>query len=198
LGILKTPGNMGFDIVVAEGQSIGTPLSFGGPTVGWFATKKEFARLVPGRIIGESRDSNNMKTYVMTLRAREQDIRREKASSNICTNQTLNAIGSAIHLCWLGPEGIYSMGYQAMQKANYLKNRLTDENIEVLNHKSSIREFVIKTTKNTDTVIEGMADEGFLAGIKYDDNHLLIAVTEKRTKKELDNYVDAMKKVLNE
>ena len=106
LGILKTPGNMGFDIVVAEGQSIGTPLSFGGPTVGWFATKKEFARLVPGRIIGESRDSNNMKTYVMTLRAREQDIRREKASSNICTNQTLNAIGSAIHLCWLGPEGI--------------------------------------------------------------------------------------------
>ena len=90
------------------------------------------------------------------------------------------------------------MGYQAMQKANYLKNKLTDENIEVLNHKSSIREFVIKITKNTDTVIEGMADEGFLAGIKYDDNHLLIAVTEKRTKKELDNYVDAMKKVLNE
>ncbi len=90
------------------------------------------------------------------------------------------------------------MGYQAMQKANYLKNKLTDENIEVLNHKSSIREFVIKTTKNTDTVIEGMADEGFLAGIKYDDNHLLIAVTEKRTKKELDNYVKSMKKVFNE
>ena len=198
LGILKTPGNMGFDIVVAEGQSIGTPLSFGGPTVGWFATKKEYARLVPGRIIGESRDSNNMKTYVMTLRAREQDIRREKASSNICTNQTLNAIGSAIHLCWLGPEGIYSMGYQAMQKANYLKNRLKEEDIEILNHKSSIREFIIKTPKNSDLVIEGMADKGFLAGIKYDDNHLLIAVTEKRTKQELENYVDAIKKVLNE
>ena len=198
LGILKTPGNMGFDIVVAEGQSIGTPLSFGGPTVGWFATKKEYARLVPGRIIGESRDSNNMKSYVMTLRAREQDIRREKASSNICTNQTLNAIGSAIHLCWLGPEGIYSMGYQAMQKANYLKNRLNEENIEILNDKSSIREFVIKTSKNSDLVIDGMADEGFLAGIKYDDNHLLVAVTEKRTKQELDSYVNAIKKVLNE
>ena len=198
LGILKTPGNMGFDIVVAEGQSIGTPLSFGGPTVGWFATKKEFARLVPGRIIGESRDGNNIKTYVMTLRAREQDIRREKASSNICTNQTLNAIGSAIHLCWLGPEGIYTMGYQAMQKANYMKNKLIEENIEVINKDSSIREFLIKTEKDVDIVIDEMSDEGYLAGIKYDKNQLLIAVTEKRTKKEIDRYVNSLKKVINE
>ena len=90
------------------------------------------------------------------------------------------------------------MGYQAMQKANYLKNRLNEENIEILNDKSSIREFVIKTSKNSDLVIDGMADEGILAGIKYDDNHLLVAVTEKRTKQELDSYVDAIKKVLNE
>ncbi len=198
LGILKTPGNMGFDIVVAEGQSIGTPLSFGGPTVGWFATKKEFARLVPGRIIGESRDSNNIKTYVMTLRAREQDIRREKASSNICTNQTLNAIGSAIHLCWLGPEGIYTMGFQAMQKANYMKNKLIKENIEVLNKDSSIREFLIKTEKDVDIVIDKMADDGYLAGIKYSNNQILIAVTEKRTKDEIDRYVNTLKKVLDE
>ena len=198
LGILKTPGNMGFDIVVAEGQSIGTPLSFGGPTVGWFATKKEFARLVPGRIIGESRDSNNIKTYVMTLRAREQDIRREKASSNICTNQTLNAIGSAIHLCWLGPEGIYTMGFQAMQKANYMKNKLIKENIEVLNKDTSIREFLIKTEKDVDIVIDKMADDGYLAGIKYNNKQLLIAVTEKRTKDEIDRYVNTLKKVLDE
>ncbi|MFL2648153.1 MAG: aminomethyl-transferring glycine dehydrogenase subunit GcvPA [Candidatus Actinomarinales bacterium] len=198
LGILKTPGNMGFDIVVAEGQSIGTPLSFGGPTVGWFATKKEFARLVPGRIIGESRDSNNIKTYVMTLRAREQDIRREKASSNICTNQTLNAIGSAIHLCWLGPEGIYTMGFQAMQKANYMKNKLIEENIEVLNKDTSIREFLIKTEKDVDIVIDKMADDGYLAGIKYSNNQILIAVTEKRTKDEIDRYVNTLKKVLDE
>ena len=111
LGILKSPGSMGFDIVVSEGQSMGSSLSFGGPTVGWFATRKELARLVPGRIIGESRDSNNTKTYVMTLRAREQDIRREKASSNICTNQTLNAVGSTIHLSWLGPQGLYAVSY---------------------------------------------------------------------------------------
>ena len=198
LGILKTPGNMGFDIVVAEGQSIGTPLSFGGPTVGWFATKKEFARLVPGRIIGESRDSNNIKTYVMTLRAREQDIRREKASSNICTNQTLNAIGSAIHLCWLGPEGIYTMGYQAMQKANYMKNKLIEENIDVLNKDTSIREFLIKTEKDVDIVIDEMSEEGYLAGIEYDKNQLLVAVTEKRTKEEIDRYVSSLKKVINE
>jgi glycine dehydrogenase subunit 1 len=188
---------MGFDIVVAEGQSIGTPLSFGGPTVGWFATKKEYARLVPGRIIGESRDSNNNKTYVMTLRAREQDIRREKASSNICTNQTLNAIGSAIHLSWLGPEGIYTMGYQAMQKANYMKNLLTKSNIQVLNKETSIREFLINVDKNVDEVIDHMANNGYLAGIKYSDNQLLIAVTEKRTKKEIDKYVELLNEVLN-
>ena len=197
LGILKTPGNMGFDIVVAEGQSIGTPLSFGGPTVGWFATKKEYARLVPGRIIGESRDSNNNKTYVMTLRAREQDIRREKASSNICTNQTLNAIGSAIHLSWLGPEGIYTMGYQAMQKANYMKNLLTKSNIRVLNKETSIREFLINVDKNVDEIIDHMGNNGYLAGIKYSDNQLLIAVTEKRTKKEIDKYVELLNEVLN-
>ena len=197
LGILKTPGNMGFDIVVAEGQSIGTPLSFGGPTVGWFATKKEYARLVPGRIIGESRDSNNNKTYVMTLRAREQDIRREKASSNICTNQTLNAIGSAIHLSWLGPEGIYTMGYQAMQKANYMKNLLTKSNIQVLNKETSIREFLINVDKNVDEVIDHMGNNGYLAGIKYSDNQLLIAVTEKRTKKEIDKYVELLNEVIN-
>ena len=198
LGILKTPGNMGFDIVVAEGQSIGTPLSYGGPTVGWFATKKEFARLVPGRIIGESRDSNNLKTYVMTLRAREQDIRREKASSNICTNQTLNAIASAIHLCWLGPEGIYTMGYQAMQKARYMKDLFIKNKVDVINNDLSIREFLIKTNKEPDILIDLMADRGFLAGIKYDDNHLLIAVTEKRTKQEIDQYIKNYIKVSND
>ena len=138
LGILKTPGSMGFDIVVAEGQSMGSSLSFGGPTVGWFATKKELARLVPGRIIGESRDANNTKTYVMTLRAREQDIRREKASSNICTNQTLNAVGSTIHLSWLGPQGLYEIGYQAIQKASYMKQQLMHQSLELHQYQLSI------------------------------------------------------------
>ena len=197
LGILKSPGSMGFDIVVAEGQSMGSPLSFGGPTVGWFATRKELARLVPGRIIGESRDSNNTKTYVMTLRAREQDIRREKASSNICTNQTLNAVGSTIHLSWLGPEGLYEIGYQAIQKASYMKQLLTDNNFNVLNHTSSLREFLVETKKSAEEVIHEMGSKGYLAGIKYDDNQILVAVTEKRTKTQIDNYVESLMEVDN-
>ena len=197
LGILKSPGSMGFDIVVAEGQSMGSPLSFGGPTVGWFATRKELARLVPGRIIGESRDSNNTKTYVMTLRAREQDIRREKASSNICTNQTLNAVGSTIHLSWLGPEGLYEIGYQAIQKASYMKQLLSDNNFNVLNHTSSLREFLVETDRSVDEVILSMGDKGILAGIKYDDNKILVAVTEKRTKAQIDEYVQSLTEVNN-
>jgi len=189
MGVLKTPGSMGFDIVVAEGQSMGSPLSFGGPTVGWFATKKDLARLVPGRIIGESRDAKNTKTYVMTLRAREQDIRREKASSNICTNQTLNAVGSTIHLSWLGPQGLYEIGYQAMQKAAYMKNSLKENGFSIANDTTSLREFVINTKSEASNVIEKMGNKGFLAGIKYSENQILTAVTEKRTKKEIDNFV---------
>ena len=197
LGILKSPGSMGFDIVVAEGQSMGSPLSFGGPTVGWFATRKELARLVPGRIIGESRDSNNTKTYVMTLRAREQDIRREKASSNICTNQTLNAVGSTIHLSWLGPEGLYEIGYQAIQKASYMKQLLSDNNFNVLNYTTSLREFLVETNRSAEEVILDMGAKGFLAGIKYDDNKILVAVTEKRTKAQIDDYVQLITEVNN-
>ena len=197
LGILKSPGSMGFDIVVSEGQSMGSSLSFGGPTVGWFATRKELARLVPGRIIGESRDSNNTKTYVMTLRAREQDIRREKASSNICTNQTLNAVGSTIHLSWLGPEGLYEIGYQAIQKASYMKQALIKNGFTVLNNNTSLREFLIQTKRLAEDVILEMGSKGFLAGIKYSDNEILIAVTEKRTREQIDNYVESLMEVDN-
>ena len=197
LGILKSPGSMGFDIVVSEGQSMGSSLSFGGPTVGWFATRKELARLVPGRIIGESRDSNNTKTYVMTLRAREQDIRREKASSNICTNQTLNAVGSTIHLSWLGPEGLYEIGYQAIQKASYMKQALIENGFTVLNNNTSLREFLIQTKRLAEDVILEMGSKGFLAGIKYSDNEILIAVTEKRTREQIDNYVESLMEVDN-
>ena len=199
LGVVESPGKMGFDVVVAEGQSIGSSLSFGGPTVGWFATKKEYARLVPGRLIGETVDSNNNKAYVMTLRTREQDIRREKASSNICTNQTLNAIGCAIHLSWLGPNGLKEMGYQSMQKAHYLKDKL-EKNFLLPLENNFVREFIVDVdTRTPEEVIRKMAKKGFLAGIsikKDNKNYLLVAVTEKRTKNELDSYAEALQEVV--
>ena len=133
----------------------------------------------------------------MTLRAREQDIRREKASSNICTNQTLNAIGSAIHLSWMGPEGIYQVGYQAIQKATYMKNELKKSGFNLKNDESSLREFLVETKVPVSKVITYMGSNGILAGIKYSDNELLVAVTEKRTKKEIDDYLKLFTEVNN-
>jgi glycine dehydrogenase subunit 1 len=133
----------------------------------------------------------------MTLRAREQDIRREKASSNICTNQTLNAIGSAIHLSWMGPEGIYQVGYQAIQKATYMKNELKKSGFNLKNDESSLREFLVETKVPVSKVLTYMGSNGILAGIKYSDNELLVAVTEKRTKKEIDDYLKLFTEVNN-
>ena len=122
---------------------------------------------------------------------------REKASSNICTNQTLNAVGSTIHLSWLGPQGLYEIGYQAIQKASYMKQQLLEHNFNISNQNNSLREFILETSRPAEDVILEMGAKGFLAGIKYSENEILVAVTEKRTKNEIDSYIASLQEVVN-
>jgi glycine dehydrogenase subunit 1 len=203
LGLLRNPGSAGFDVVVAEGQPLGNTMSFGGPVVGLFATTSRHVRRIPGRLVGRTVDRDGNTAYVLTLRAREQDIRRAKASSNICTNQSLNALATAIHLAWLGPEGLREAGELSAQKAHYLADRLLElPGIDAANGARFVREFAVTLPTDPGKVIAAMADQGFLAGISLEDdypdvqNGLLVAVTEKRSKAELDAYVVAMREVL--
>lgn len=203
LGVIRSPGDAGFDIAFAEGQPYGNPMSFGGPVVGVFATTRDLLRRLPGRLVGETVDHDGNLAYTLTLRAREQDIRREKASSNICTNQTLNAIAAAIHLSWLGPEGLAEVGRQSIHKALYLADRLSAiDGVQLAVEAPFGREFPIITPLDPRDVVSAMADHGFLAGIPLDTDHpefaggLLVAVTERRTRDELDAYADAMEEVI--
>ena len=203
LGILRRPGDAGCDIAVAEGQPLGVPLSFGGPGVGIFAAKRKHLRRVPGRLVGRATDEQGRTSYVLTLRTREQDIRREKASSNICTNQSLIAINAGIQLAWLGPEGLREMARQSAQKAHYLAKRLEQlPGVALATTAPFVREFAITTPLDPADVIAGMAGHGFLAGVALSDEYpefpggLLVAVTERRSKAQLDGYVAALEEVV--
>jgi glycine dehydrogenase subunit 1 len=203
LGLLRTPGAAGFDLTIAEGQPLGNPLSFGGPVVGWFATSNAHVRRLPGRLVGKTVDRDGATAYVLTLRAREQDIRRSKASSNICTNQSLNALASAVHLAWLGPAGLQEAGEQSAQKAHYLAQQLAGlPGVVPVISAPFVREFVIQVPLDPHEVVARMAERGYLAGIPLGDdypefaNALLVAVTEKRSRAELDGYVAALEEVI--
>jgi glycine dehydrogenase subunit 1 len=204
LGVLRSPGEAGFDIAFAEGQPFGNPMSFGGPVLGMFAVTEALMRKIPGRLVGKTTDTQGRPAYTLTFRAREQDIRREKASSNICTNQSLNAIAATIQLAWLGPKGLAEVGTQSIAKAHYLAERLADiPGVELATPGAPFaREFGVLTPEEPSTVISQMAERGFLAGIPISDDFpefaggLLVAVTERRTRDELDQYVDAFKEVI--
>jgi len=196
MGLLRSPGPLGADVVVGDGQVFGTPLSFGGPYVGLFACRQEHVRRLPGRLVGETVDVNGTTSYVTTLRTREQDIRREKASSNVCTNQTLIAVCCAIQLGWLGASGLREMALRCARGTRYAREALLGiAGIEPLVDGPVLREFAVRTPVPAATVIDRMADEGFLAGIAIDDDGLLIAVTERRTRDEIDRFAAAMDKV---
>jgi glycine dehydrogenase subunit 1 len=202
-GVLKTPGSYGADVVVGEGQPFGTPLSFGGPYLGLFACRTEHVRRLPGRLVGETVDVEGRRSYVTTLRTREQDIRREKASSNVCTNQTLIAVVCAIQLSWLGTTGLRELALRCARGTRYTKEALLGvDGIEPLTGPATptFREFAVTTPVDPEVVVERMAEEGFLAGVpvgeEYGRNGLLVAVTERRTRDEIDRYVQTMEKVV--
>ncbi len=203
LGLLKTPAEMGADIVTGEGQSLGLPLNFGGPYLGFIAARKKYIRQMPGRIVGETVDAQGRRCFVNTLQAREQHIRREKATSNICTNVALCATQAAIFMSLVGKEGLKDLAQLNCDKAEFLKSRLAMiKGVEVKRSSPTFNEFTVCLSRSANDVVERMMMRGFAAGFPlgryYDgmDNYLLIAVTEKRTRAELDGYAKALEEVL--
>ncbi|HDP4640559.1 TPA: aminomethyl-transferring glycine dehydrogenase subunit GcvPA [Staphylococcus aureus] len=195
LGLLTPPGSFGADIVVGDTQPFGITAQFGGPHCGYFATTKKLMRKVPGRLVGQTQDDEGNRGFVLTLQAREQHIRRDKATSNICSNQALNALASSIAMSALGKQGIYDIAVQNIEHANYAKQQFIKKGFEVLDG-TSFNEFVVKFDKPIQQVNEELVKYniigGFDLGVVSDDfkNHMLIAVTELRTKDEIDTFVE--------
>ena len=203
-GILRSPGDWGADVVVGEGQALGMPLSFGGPYLGLFACTMDHVRRLPGRLVGETVDAEGRRAYVTTLRAREQDIRREKATSNVCTNQTLMAVTAAIQLGWLGTSGIAEVALRSARGTRYCRDALLKvPGVEPLTSAPVLREFALRLPVESEMAVERLADEGFLAGVALDPSYarghgdgLLVAVTERRTRAEIDAFVSAFEKAV--
>ncbi|HZJ98432.1 MAG TPA: aminomethyl-transferring glycine dehydrogenase subunit GcvPA [Tissierellaceae bacterium] len=193
LGILKRPGDLGADIVVGEGQGMGIPLSFGGPYLGFMATKKDYMRKLPGRVVGQTEDLDGKRSFVLTLTAREQHIRREKATSNICSNQGLNTLAATVYMVTLGKEGLREVALQSTKKAHYALKKLTESGkYKKVFDKPFFKEFVLQSDLKPEKISSTLRAENIIGG--YDlsedypqyENSVLYAVTEKRTKDEID------------
>jgi len=204
LGILKSPGEMGADIVTGEGQSMGMDLSFGGPYLGFMATREKYVRKMPGRIAGETVDNRGRRGYVLTLQAREQHIRRDKAMSNICSNEALCALTAQVYLSLLGKKGLREVAQLCADKTSYAYQRLTAiPSVEVhFRAKYFFNEFVVDLPCDAADVVGRLIEKGFAAGFplsryyKGMENSMLIAVTEKRTKQEIGMLAEALEAVL--
>jgi glycine dehydrogenase subunit 1 len=199
LGVLEAPRNYGCGIAVGEGQSAGNYQSFAGPHYGFLAARSEFTRRMPGRIVGETVDTAGKRGYVLTLQTREQHIRREKATSNITTNQTLLALGGLVYLSWLGPQGLREVGETCMSLAAYAKRRLTNAGFElVFPERTTFKEFAVRVGRNAADVVRDArahgVHPGYALGRDYAglDDALLVAVTERRTPTDVDRLVEVL------
>ena len=203
VGMLKRPGDYGVDVAVAEGQSLGTPMQYGGPFLGVFACKSTFVRKIPGRVVGQTVDRRGNRCFVLTLQTREQHIRREKATSNICTNQGLLALRASTYLALMGPQGMKEAAELCWEKSHYAAERLSKvPGLSVRFNGAFFKEFVLKTPGKAEQYLSPLLKAGFHAGVplgrwyKGMDDCLLVAVTEKRSKEEIDRLADAWTKVL--
>ena len=203
LGILATPAECGVDVAVGEGQTLGNRLDFGGPSFGFFAATEAYLRRMPGRIAGETRDVDGRRGFVLTLQTREQHIRREKATSNICTSQALNALAGVVYLTWLGREGIVELAELMLQRTAYARETLAAlDGVELLHDQPVVREFALRLdvdgVEGVRRVISRCQDEGinpgFAIGRDYDEHGdgLLVAITEQRTKEHIDRLADVL------
>lgn len=200
LGVIESPGAYGADIAVGEGQSLGNQASFGGPALGFFAARDRFVRRMPGRIAGQTIDQEDRRGFVLTLQAREQHIRRDKATSNICTSQQLNALMATIYLSLIGKEGLKQVAELCLHKSHYAAARIADlPGYELAFDRPFFKEFVVRTPADPGEIVTRLADGGILAGIDLGrfpslgiEDGLLIAVTERRTRAQIDRLVEAL------
>ena len=189
LAIIKPPGEFGADIVVGEGQSFGIPKSFGGPYLGFMAVKQFLTKKLPGRIVGMTTDGKGNEGFVLTLQAREQFIRRERATSNITTNQTLLALTATIYLASLGKTGLRNVARASYHNAHILQEKLRKKGFDIVNTNPFYNEFLVKSPKSTEKIITNLAEHNIFGGIDVGDNKLLVCCTEKNSLQDIDLYV---------
>jgi glycine dehydrogenase subunit 1 len=202
-GVLRTPGECGADVALGEGQPLGNRLDYGGPSFGFFCATDEHIRRMPGRIAGETTDVDGRRGFVLALQTREQHIRREKATHNICTAQALNALGGIVYLSWLGKQGLVELGELLIRRTAYARERLTAiEGVEPLHQAPVVREFALRLRAPVDEVLERCAADGIAAGYalgreypEYEDG-LLVAITERRTREDIDRLADSLDRAL--
>ena len=196
LAVVRTPGEWDFDIAVGDGQSLGIPMCFGGPYVGFMACRKDYLRKMPGRIVGQTQDADGKRCFVLTLQAREQHIRREKATSNICSNQSLMALYVTVYMSLMGKEGLAKVNSLSSAGAHYLYEELLKTGkFEPVFDKPFLKEFVLKPLVPVEKLQQKLLEEGFFGALATEEGYVSFCVTEKRTRAEVDSLVEAVKEV---